>query len=314
MILEIQGQRVEVDDSFGKLSPEQQNAQVNEIAKSITPSQKPVAAEDNQINPLLPMIGGAIGAEFAGPGINSAFKDLSRASAAQEAGTTAANMEWDSAGQRWARKTGFGAGEGKTVEEVDKAYKKMQDELNKPVGKGIVARRHSGPMNLASLEAAEAQEAARQAIFAEQRAKEAAAIKANLPAANKLAEALHIPQFGQKFAGGLYSGISRAVPAVIGRGVAGGSAGFQGVDAYNRLQQGDITGGLIGGLGALGSAAALLPHPLARVGGTALGMGAEALNLYIDSLKNKPAMASGGQVKPRSKAHAAAMQLMAHKK
>jgi hypothetical protein len=90
------------------------------------------------------------------------------------------------------------------------------------------------------------------------------------------------------------AGLSGTVPAVIGRGLAGAGAGFQGVDAYNRLRSGDIPGGVISGLGALGSAASLIPHPISRIGGTAVGIGAEALNAYLDSLKNKPAMASGG--------------------
>ena len=313
MILEIEGKRVEVDDSFGKLNPEQQTAQVNEIAKSFAPAQKSVA-QDKQINPLMPAIGGGLAAEVLGPGINQGFRDLGKKAAAYEAGTTPANMEWDSAGQRWARKTGFGAGEGKTVEEVDKAYKEMMAKQNAPLGKGKIASKISGPMNLQSFETLQAQEAARQATFAEQRAKEAAAMKANIPVVNKTASALGIPQGMQKAASGVYSGLSRAMPAVIGRGVAGGAAGFQGVDAYNRLQTGDYGGALIGGLGALGSAAALVPHPIARVGGTVVGAGAEALNMYLDSLKNKPAMAEGGHVKPKSKAHAAAMHLMANKR
>jgi hypothetical protein len=286
MILEIEGKRVQIDDAFGKLTPEQQEAQVAEIAKSFAPPAKETSS-DNQVNPLLPTIGGAIGAQFAGPGINQGFKELSRVTAAHEAGTTPANMEWDSAGQRWARKTGFGAGEGKTVQEVDAAYKKMMAEQNAPLGRGKVASKISGPMNLQSFEVAQAQEAARQARFAEQRAMEAAALRANVPMANKAANVMGISPGAQKVAGGIYSGLSNSVPAVLGRGIAGGSAAFQGVDAYNRMQGGDYGGALIGGLGAIGSAAAMLPHPIARVGGTALGMGAEALNMYLDSLKNK---------------------------
>jgi hypothetical protein len=101
---------------------------------------------------------------------------------------------------------------------------------------------------------------------------------------------------------------------MLGRGVVGLGAGIQGADAMNRWNSGDVSGSVISGLGALGSAAAMIPHPIARIGGTAVGVGAEALNSYLDSLKNKPAMASGGQVKPRSKAHAAAMHLMSNKK
>jgi len=59
---------------------------------------------------------------------------------------------------------------------------------------------------------------------------------------------------------------------------------------------------LLGGIGAAGSAASLFPHPVTRIGGTAIGMGAGALNAYIDYLKGKAqpqqpaAMATGGLV------------------
>jgi len=111
-------------------------------------------------------------------------------------------------------------------------------------------------------------------------------------------------------------GIASAPMSALGRGVVGLGAGLQGADAVNRYNAGDTSGAIISGLGALGTGVAMLPHPIARIGGTAVGIGAEALNSYLDSLKKKPAMASGGQVhhqKPISKAHAAAMHLMAVK-
>lgn len=74
---------------------------------------------------------------------------------------------------------------------------------------------------------------------------------------------------------------------MLGRGVVGLGAGMQGADALNRWNAGDTSGAIISGLGAVGTAAAMAPHPIARVGGTAIGMGAEALNSYLDSLKNK---------------------------
>jgi hypothetical protein len=88
------------------------------------------------------------------------------------------------------------------------------------------------------------------------------------------------------------------------KSAAGAGAGMQGADAYNRFDEGDFLGGLIGGIGAAGSAASLIPHPVTRIGGTAVGLGASALNAYIDYLKGKsqqPAvqsqpMATGGLV------------------
>lgn len=94
-------------------------------------------------------------------------------------------------------------------------------------------------------------------------------------------------------------GILTAPLGVLGRGAVGLGAGIQGADAMNRFNAGDTSGAIISGLGAIGSAAAMAPHPIARIGGTAVGMGAEALNAFLDSLKsqNKPkGMANGGQV------------------
>ena len=41
-------------------------------------------------------------------------------------------------------------------------------------------------------------------------------------------------------------------------------------------------GATVSGLGALGSAATMFPHPLARIGGSAVGMAAPAINAAID--------------------------------
>jgi len=83
------------------------------------------------------------------------------------------------------------------------------------------------------------------------------------------------------------AGAASKIPKWLGRGVAGASAGFQGVDAVNRWKTGDKLGGVIGGLGAVGSGAALIPHPLTRGIGTAIGVGAPMLNELIDRYRNK---------------------------
>jgi hypothetical protein len=88
---------------------------------------------------------------------------------------------------------------------------------------------------------------------------------------------------GRFIGGAAQSGVT----PYVGRGLAGAGAGFQGVDAYNRLQQGDIPGAAISGVGALGSAASFIPTPMTRFGGAAVGVGAELLNQYLDSLKKK---------------------------
>lgn len=92
--------------------------------------------------------------------------------------------------------------------------------------------------------------------------------------------------------------IGRLGVETLGRTVAGGSAAYQGVDAYNRLKRGDIAGAALGGLGAIGSGMTLIPTPATRVVGTGLGLlgglGTTALDKYREM--QKPEMADGGPV------------------
>jgi hypothetical protein len=92
--------------------------------------------------------------------------------------------------------------------------------------------------------------------------------------------------------------IGRVGLETLGRAFAGGSAAYQGVDALNRLKRGDYAGAALGGLGAVGSAAALVPIPATRVVGTALGtlggLGTTALDEYRK--RKEPKMADGGPV------------------
>jgi hypothetical protein len=92
--------------------------------------------------------------------------------------------------------------------------------------------------------------------------------------------------------------IGRIGMETLGRAVAGGSAAYQGVDALNRLKRGDYAGAALGGLGAIGSGAALIPTPATRVVGTALGtlggLGTMALDEYRK--RKEPKMADGGPV------------------
>jgi hypothetical protein len=285
MILEIEGKRIEVDDSFGKLNPEQQTAQVNEIAKSFAPAAKTEDASNKQINPLLPTIGGALVAEALGPSINKSSQAFMETQKLIKSG-------WDpkvasefvrgkfGAVENWARQ--MHAGEFFGGRDMPEAYRQgMQAKYPggvPPTPTPGAPMPPTGPVPTGPTPGAMPPGATRAAPTG------MAARAATSPTLQSL-----------KAAGA--AGLGGVVPAVIGRGLAGAGAGFQGADAYNRLQQGDISGGVISGLGAIGSAASMIPHPIARVGGTALGMGAEALNMYLDSLKSKPqGMAAGGQV------------------
>lgn len=280
MIIEVNGQQVEVDDSFAKLPPEQQQAELAHITQAISPPASSVevrgATEEDLINPLNTTIGGAIAGEVAGPMINKGAEAMLKGApaAANAFGSPAAGGA--SAGQKWAAKTGFGVGPGQTVEEVSSAFKAQ----NKPIGSGKISGKIAGnsPMNIdkmMQLEAAQKAEAARRAAALGQGASMGERLMSKLPAP---------AQAAGRFVGGV---TQSGVAPWLGRGLAGAGTGFQGADAYNRLQQGDIPGAAISGLGALGSAASFFPHPVTRLGGAAVGIGAEALNMYLDSLKQK---------------------------
>jgi len=67
--------------------------------------------------------------------------------------------------------------------------------------------------------------------------------------------------------------------------LAGTAAGSQLYDAMTRYEQGDTRGAVLSGLSGAGGLAALIPTPLTRFGGTAIGLGAEGLNQYFDGQK-----------------------------
>jgi hypothetical protein len=112
-------------------------------------------------------------------------------------------------------------------------------------------------------------------------------------------------------------GVASSPMGAVGRGVVGLGAGMQGADAMNRYNRGDTSGAIISGIGALGTTAAMAPHPVARGVGTAVGLGAEGLNMFLDKLKNKKQMAKGGLVDEEdglSKAEKAALRIMKNKR
>lgn len=75
--------------------------------------------------------------------------------------------------------------------------------------------------------------------------------------------------------------------------LAGAGTGFDIGDAYKRYQQGDTTGAIISGLGALGYPVSKIPYPPAAAVGYGMMFGAPALNMYRDT--HKPVQkASGG--------------------
>lgn len=93
-------------------------------------------------------------------------------------------------------------------------------------------------------------------------------------------------------------GVVKGTGTVLGRGLVGAGAGFDAVDAWNRAQAGDIPGAIVSGVGAIGGLASLVPHPIVKGVGTAVSMGAPALNMYLDQLKKEKerGFAKGGSV------------------
>jgi hypothetical protein len=107
--------------------------------------------------------------------------------------------------------------------------------------------------------------------------------------------------------GKIGSAMRGATPMSL-RVIGGAGAGLQLSDAYNRFKAGDYPGAAIGTVGGLGSAAALIPHPIARVLGSGVGLSAEALNLYRDYQKENPDMPPG-ETEPIARAHGGLVHL-----
>jgi hypothetical protein len=259
----------------------EQELAASKQTESAPPSPDAATEAVNQV--MMGGAGAAVGAA-AGPVINAGAKQAQRTSIAKQMGVNPADLEWDSAGQKWARKTGFGAGEGKTVQEVNEEFKRIQAEKNKPVGRGKIASKMTGPYNVEKAAELADAETARQARFAAQRQAEMDALKNQQTAA--------------KAPRGFKSTLT-APMGVLGRGAVGLGAGLQGSDALNRYNAGDTSGSVISGIGALGTAAAMIPHPVTRIGGTAIGLGAEGLNTFLDYLKKKSQKPAQPQAQPQ---------------
>jgi hypothetical protein len=221
------------------------------------------AGEESMMrNPMAAGAAGAVAGPVAGKVLETAYGPKGVPTVTPGAAPSMAGAP----GQKYAAKTGYGAGTGETVREVVEEFKKQEG----PLGKGKVTSKITGgplggPAAMEQIAAKEA-DAAR---FAQMRA-------ANQMAAQK---ASSVP-------GRIAQATAGKMPLLL-KSAAGAGAGMQGADAYNRFQEGDYLGSLLGGIGAAGSAASLIPHPVTRIGGTAIGMGAGALNAYIDYLKSK---------------------------
>jgi hypothetical protein len=237
-----------------------------------------------------PVTAGATGA-IAGTAAATAKKGVDIAQALNNIGKTQpaptappVPEPYVSPGQKWSSKTGFGAGEGETVREVDEEFKRLQAEKTKPAGHGKITSRITGgtPDEIiqrakdAELEAARlAKIRAEQQIVEEAKRKQAAATALEQKLAHEAEQRYRVP-----------NKIGKMLPVV------GATAAYNVADAAtqdNLAQQG------IAATGALGSAAPFIKKlpPKARALGFGASLVAPLVNKAIDTVQGQ---ADGGLV------------------
>jgi hypothetical protein len=173
-------------------------------------------------------------------------------------------------GGKYAAKTGYGLGEGSTKEAIER-YKKYAPQ---PLGEQMFAgdpkksSMGAGPRNLPTVPGTVAP----------------LSINRQVPTPPPTPMLQNVRQGAQAM--GNVMGKIPVVPATLG----GASTGYQGQEAFNRYQKGDMTGATIAGVGALGGLASMVPHPATRaLGATASAVSPAALAV-LDKMRtmNQP--------------------------
>lgn len=218
---------------------------------------------DRAVNPFYASGAGGVGAMVLGgpieAGINAA---AGRAGPTQAAADSMAAR--DSAGQRWAKATGYGSGPGETVRDVRQHYLKE----NAPVGSGKISK---GVSRATPGTVQDAIERERQ-LALEAKAR---------PLIEKL------PQPLQATGRGVGAALEH-MPKWATRGAAGANLGYQGADAYNRALAGDVPGAATSAAGALGSGLFLLPGKYKKAIGAGMSVGSHLLNRAMDQANEAP--------------------------
>ena len=186
------------------------------------------------------------------------------------AGPQAATTTASTPGGRYAAKTGYGMGEGSTKEVIER-YKKFAPQ---PLGEQMFAgdakktSMGAGPRSLQVVPGTQAP----------------LSINAKVPPIPSTPVLQTIRQ-GMQTAG-TAMGRLPVVPGVVG----GAATGFQGQEAFNRYQKGDMTGATVAGLGALGGLASMIPHPATRALGATASTVSPAALAVLDKLRtmNQP--------------------------
>lgn len=163
-----------------------------------------------------------------------------------------------SAGEKWARATGYGMGEG-TVRDVRERFKAAQPQ---PTGAGkITSKIKAVPGTVAPL-----------SIHA---------VPPPQPAPYAPSAASRMYQGAKQVAG---ASINPKVSWLAG-GLSGLGATELGMQSAERFLKDDPVGGVIAGAGALGSLASLVPHPAPRVVGGGLAMASPAALYVLDKMR-----------------------------
>jgi hypothetical protein len=232
---------------------EQTEQPVEPTAEEVTP-----ASDEDFRKQQAAMIGGiggfALGAKRA-------------MSAPSGAPQTTVSTNAQTSGGRYAAKTGYGAGEG-TVKEVVERYKKFEP---RSLGEQMLAdpkksSMGAGPRSLQVVPGT----VAPLSIHAQAPA---------LPETPKMTIAQRTGQATRDVGGAL------GRYPVVANTLAGAGAGFQGQEAFNRYQKGDMTGSMIAGAGALGSLASMIPHPATRALGAGASIASPAALAVLDKMR-----------------------------
>lgn len=209
------------------------------------------ASEDDLRKQKAAMIGGLGG--FGAGAVQTMF-------GSGQGPTTNANTP----GGRYAAKTGYGIGEGSTKEVVDR-YKRFAPQ---PLGEQMLANPKkssmgAGPRNLQVVPGTVAP----------------LSINRQVPTPPPTPTLQNVRQGAQTV--GNVMGKIPVVPGALG----GASAGYQGQEAFDRYQKGDMTGATVAGMGALGGLASMVPHPATRALGAAASTVSPAALAVLDKMR-----------------------------
>ena len=198
-----------------------------------------------------------------------AAKANQMAAEASQAASSRIAGDPNSPGQKYKAKTGYGRGTGYTTEEV--ITNRERAKGHGPVTKKLSARygvpeAGESVLDMMLRKKKEGEILAQEALKQDKTA-QAAAKRANM--ISKTGALARIP--------------------IIGPAIAGGSMGYDIADLIERYEQGDTSGAVIQGIGALGSGLAMIPHPMTRAAGTVMGAGAIPAVMLNDYLKGRQA-------------------------